>query len=102
MRIRFLPVLLACLLVVSGAGAQPKLPDTGISGVFEAMVGVDDADYRAEARFVAGRIGKGGLLGQIASCRPEDDAGFEAWLDALPDDARTITQRRVASVRTAG
>ena len=45
MRIRFFPVLLACLLVVSGAGAQPKLPNTGISGVFEAMVGVDDADY---------------------------------------------------------
>ena len=43
--------------------------------------GVDDADYQAEARLVAGMVGQSGLLGQVASCRPEEDAGFEAWLD---------------------
>jgi predicted TIM-barrel fold metal-dependent hydrolase len=43
--------------------------------------GVDDADYRTEARLVAGMVGTGGLAGQIASCRPEDDDGFDAWLD---------------------
>jgi len=43
--------------------------------------GVDDADYQAEARLAAGLVGAGGVLGQIAACRPEEDAGFEAWLD---------------------
>ncbi len=41
---------------------------------------VDDADYQAEARLVAGLIGQGVFLGQIASCRPEEDAGFDDWL----------------------
>lgn len=43
--------------------------------------GVDDADYKAEARLVAGLVGRDGLLGQVASCRPETDEGFDAWLD---------------------
>jgi predicted TIM-barrel fold metal-dependent hydrolase len=47
--------------------------------------GVDDADYQTEARLVAGMIGTsvGGvaMLGQIASIRPELDAGFDAWLE---------------------
>jgi predicted TIM-barrel fold metal-dependent hydrolase len=47
--------------------------------------GVDDADYQTEARLVAGMIGTsvGGvrMLGQIASIRPEVDAGFDAWLE---------------------
>jgi predicted TIM-barrel fold metal-dependent hydrolase len=43
--------------------------------------GVDDSDYKTEARFVAELVGQNGLLGQIASCRPEDDAGFDDWLD---------------------
>ena len=42
--------------------------------------GVDDADYQTEARVVAGGWARG-MLGQIASCRPEDDAGFDAWLE---------------------
>lgn len=81
----------------------------GITGTLFMEAGVDDADYQAEARFIAGKIG-GALLGQIASCRPEVDAGFDAWLaecDALgvkgfrrilhvmPDDlSRTETFRR--------
>lgn len=38
-------------------------------------------DWQAEARWVAGLVREGQLLGQIASCRPEADEGFEAWLD---------------------
>ena len=53
----------------------------GVVGTIFMETGVDDRDYQAEARFVAERVGKDGLLGQIASCRPEEDAGFEDWLD---------------------
>lgn len=53
----------------------------GIAGKIFMEVGVDDADYQAEARFVAGLVGRHGLLGQIASIRPETDQGFDAWLD---------------------
>jgi predicted TIM-barrel fold metal-dependent hydrolase len=44
---------------------------------------VDADDWRDEARMVAALIRdpESGILGQIASCRPETDAGFEAWLD---------------------
>lgn len=52
----------------------------GIIGTLFMEAGADDADYQAEARFIAGKIG-GVLLGQIASCRPEVDAGFDAWLE---------------------
>lgn len=53
----------------------------GVAGALFMEAGVDDADYQAEARFVAGLVGENGLLGQIASCRPEEDAGFDDWLD---------------------
>lgn len=53
----------------------------GVVGAVFMETGVDDADHQAEARLVAGMVGQGGLLGQIASCRPEDDDGFDAWLD---------------------
>ncbi|MCR9138434.1 MAG: amidohydrolase [Alphaproteobacteria bacterium] len=45
--------------------------------------GVDDADYQAEARFVAKLAGNPNsrIAGLIASCRPETDEGFSAWLD---------------------
>ena len=48
---------------------------------------VDADDYRSEARMVAdlARGASSGLLGIIAGCRPETDAGFEAWLDEGPD-----------------
>jgi predicted TIM-barrel fold metal-dependent hydrolase len=84
--------------------------DRGIAGAVFMEAGVDDADYKAEARFVAGMVGKAGLLGQIASCRPEEDAGFDDWLDeckglkvcgfrrilhVMPDElSRTATFRR--------
>jgi len=55
----------------------------GVVGSIFMETGVDDADYQAEARFVAGLVGQGpgAPLAQIASCRPEEDTGFDAWLD---------------------
>jgi predicted TIM-barrel fold metal-dependent hydrolase len=38
-------------------------------------------DWQAEARWVASLVRQGRLLGQIASCRPETDEGFEAWIE---------------------
>jgi predicted TIM-barrel fold metal-dependent hydrolase len=82
----------------------------GVAGALFMETGVDDADYKAEARLVAGLMGQSGLLGQIASCRPEEDAGFEDWLEeceglhvhgfrrilhVMPDDlSQTATFRR--------
>ena len=54
-------------------------PDVGPAIFMEA--GADDATYRDEARYIAGLVRDGRLLGQIASCRPETDDGFDAWLD---------------------
>jgi predicted TIM-barrel fold metal-dependent hydrolase len=51
----------------------------GVVGQVFMETGVDDADYQAEARLVAGMVGSGGLLGQIASIRPEEDCA--AWLE---------------------
>lgn len=54
-----------------------------VTGTLFMETGVDDADYKAEARFVAelARQDGSGILGLIASCRPEDEDGFEEWLD---------------------
>jgi predicted TIM-barrel fold metal-dependent hydrolase len=51
-----------------------------VQGAIFMEVGVDDADYQAEARYVATLVRSGELLGQIASCRPETDAGFADWI----------------------
>ena len=88
----------------------------GIAGAVFMEAGVDDADYQAEARLVSGLVGQHGLLGQIASCRPEDDQGFAAWLEecqnlkvrgfrrilhVMPDElSQTATFRR--NVRSIG
>lgn len=55
----------------------------GVVGALFMETGVDDGDYKAEARFVAGlaRAPESGILGIIPSCRPEEDAGFSDWLD---------------------
>lgn len=53
----------------------------GVVGSLFMETGVDDADHQTEARVIAGLVGGGGMLGQIASCRPEIDAGFDAWLE---------------------
>ena len=56
----------------------------GVAGTI--FMEVDAVDYRAESRMIARLAGDPAsrLLGQIASCRPEEDEGFEAWLDEGP------------------
>jgi len=63
------------------ADYQALTEGKGVVGTVFMETGVDDADYQAEARLVAGLVGPGGVLGQIASCRPETAAGFADWLD---------------------
>lgn len=69
----------------------------GVVGTIFMETGVDDADYQAEARLVAGMVGSGGMLGQIASIRPEDDAGFDVWLEEARD-LKTVGFRRILHV----
>jgi predicted TIM-barrel fold metal-dependent hydrolase len=59
--------------------------------------GVDDSDYQAEARLIAGMVGTGGMLGQIASCRPEEDVGFDPWLEEC-DSLHVVGFRRILHV----
>ena len=44
---------------------------------------VDADDYQRETRFVSKLAGdpENRIVGIIASCRPEEDAGFDAWLE---------------------
>ncbi len=58
-----------------------------VAGALFMEAAVDDADYQNEARLIAGIAcdKASGILGVIASCRPETDAGFEAWLDECAD-----------------
>lgn len=62
---------------------QDLSKDADIVGSLFMEAGVDDPDYQAETRFVAdlAKNKNSGILGIIASCRPEDDAGFTDWLD---------------------
>ncbi len=69
----------------------------GVTGTLFMETGVDDADYQAEARFVGPKVGTGKLLGQIASCRPEDDDGFDAWLEE-GNDLGVVGYRRILHV----
>ena len=63
------------------ADYQALTAGQGVIGQVFMETGVDDADYQTEARMVAGLMRPGsGLLGQIASCRPETDTGFAVWL----------------------
>jgi predicted TIM-barrel fold metal-dependent hydrolase len=56
----------------------------GVIGTLFMEAGVNDADYQAEARLIAPMIGSFDLRGQIASCRPEFDQGFDEWLSLAP------------------
>lgn len=69
----------------------------GVIGTIFMETGVDDVDYRSEARFIAKRVGAHGLLGQIASCRPENDEGFEDWL-AEGKELGVVGYRRILHV----
>lgn len=68
-----------------------------VQGAVFMEVGVDDADYQAEARFVAGLVKDGTLMGQIASCRPETAEGFAAWL-AECEGLGVVGYRRILHV----
>ncbi len=69
----------------------------GVIGSIFMETGVDDADYQAEARMVAGMVGSGGMLGQIAGIRPEIDDGFDDWL-AEAAGLNTVGFRRILHV----
>ncbi len=70
-----------------------------IAGTLFMETGVDDADYKAEARFVAGLAKQKGsnIAGIIASCRPEDDIGFAEWLDEC-EELGVVGYRRILHV----
>ena len=68
-----------------------------VQGSIFMEVGVDDADYKAEARHVAGLVKAGHLLGQIASCRPESDPAFRDWI-AEGEDLGVVGFRRILHV----
>jgi predicted TIM-barrel fold metal-dependent hydrolase len=61
--------------------------------------GVDDVDYQKEARLVSKLVGTGApaMLGVIASCRPETDSGFDAWLEEC-GDLNVVGFRRILQV----
>ena len=64
--------------------------DAGIGGTLFMETGVDDADYQAETRFVHGlsKDPGSGVVGIIASIRPESEDGFDAWLTpSVPGEA---------------
>lgn len=69
----------------------------GVVGTVFMETAVDDAAYQAEARLIAGMVGQGGMLGQIASCRPEVDEGFDAWLEEC-DSLHVVGFRRILHV----
>lgn len=87
--------------LASGDFTQPDYDrltsGSGIAGKVFIEVGVDDADYQTEARFIAGLVGTHGLLGQIASIRPEMDDGFDQWL-AEAGALHVVGYRRILHV----
>ena len=69
----------------------------GIAGSIFMEAGVNDEEYQSEARFVASLVGKQGIWGQIASCRPEEDKGFDAWLEEC-SELKVVGFRRILHV----
>ena len=57
----------------------------GVVGTVFMEAAVADHQYRDEARLVADFMGKGTMLGQIASCRPEEADGISDWLEECRD-----------------
>lgn len=72
---------------------------SGISGAIFMEAAPDDAFYQDEVRFILSLM-RGGptiLRGVIAGCRPEADAGFDAWLDET-DGGDVVGYRRALHV----
>ncbi|MBF2734890.1 MAG: amidohydrolase family protein [Betaproteobacteria bacterium AqS2] len=61
---------------------------------------VADEDYQAEAAWVAQLAADPatGVVGQIASCRPEEDEGFEAWIEKAVAGLHAVGFRRILHV----
>ncbi|PHS07258.1 MAG: amidohydrolase [Blastopirellula sp.] len=78
---------------------QDLTRDTGIAGTLFMETGVDDTDYQAEARFVAKLAADptNKIVGMIASCRPETDKGYDAWLEEC-GDFPVVGYRRILHV----
>ena len=55
----------------------------GIDGALFMEAAADDPGIEAETRHVSAlaKIPSNGILGLVATCRPETDEGFEAWID---------------------
>jgi len=55
----------------------------GVGGTLFMETGVDDSDYQKETHFVKSLMdeAKNGIKGLIVSIRPEEDNGFEEWLE---------------------
>lgn len=70
-----------------------------VAGALFMETGVDDADYQAETRHVADLASQegSGILGLIASCRPEEDVGFSDWLDEC-EELGVVGYRRILHV----
>jgi predicted TIM-barrel fold metal-dependent hydrolase len=68
-------------------------------GTLFMEAGVDDADYKAETRFLADLAKQDGsnIVGIIASCRPEDNDSYTDWLDEC-DDLGVVGYRRILHV----
>ena len=71
----------------------------GVGGAIFMEAGVDDDDYQSETRFIAGQAADkaNGLVGIIASGRPENDDGYDAWLDEC-SDMPVVGYRRILHV----
>lgn len=73
--------------------------DKGIGGTIFMETGVDDADYQSETRFVAKLAvdATNKIVGMIASCRPEDENGYDEWLEECAD-MPVVGYRRILHV----
>lgn len=80
------------------ADYQALTVGAGVAATLFMECGVDDGDWQAEARFVAGLVADPAnrMLGQIAGCRPEED-GIEGWLDECAD-LHVVGLRRILHV----
>lgn len=68
---------------------------SGITDAIFMETAPDDEFYQAEARYALELAGRADTIVRavIAGCRPETDAGFEAWLDET-DSALVVGYRR--------